>query len=68
MIKREENRLIIPPNIDLIFEDDCMDCPLCEPVVIESDKRYRIGCNIVAICKKAKSMATQKRTKEFPYV
>lgn len=67
-MEREESKLIIPPNIDLIFEDDCQGCTLAEPVVIESGGMYRIGCNIVNICKRAKTQAAQKRTKEFPYV
>lgn len=67
-MRKEEHKLIIPPNIDLLFEDDCIDCSLCEPVVIKDGTRYRIACNIEAICKKAKGMAAQKRTKEYPYV
>ena len=62
------NKIILPPNVDLLFEDDCKGCDMAEPVIIESGSRYRIQCGIVEMCKRAKAQATSKRTKEYPYV
>lgn len=67
-MRKEEHKLIIPPNVDLLFEDDCKGCDMAEPVVLKSGSRYRIQCGIVEICKRAKAQAASKRTKEFPYV
>ena len=62
-----EMDIVIPDNIEVVFEHYCRGCDKCEPAIIEGQK-YRLICINTQICSKARSIAATEKAKEFPFV
>lgn len=69
------NGIIIPVNVEIVFEHFCSDCDKCEPVIIEGilsadgvEKTIqRIRCNNTQICQKVRTIAATEKAKEYPF-
>lgn len=74
-MKVKVNEIIIPANTEIVFEHYCNDCDKCEPVIIESrlfadgveKDMYRVSCNNVQICQKARAIAATEKAREYPF-
>lgn len=69
------NGIIIPVNTEIVFEHYCSDCDKCEPVIIENKLSadgvekiiYRVSCNNVQICQKARAIAATEKARDYPF-
>lgn len=74
-MKVKVNEIVIPDNVEVVFEHYCLDCDKCEPVIIESrlstdgteKEIYRVSCNNVQICQKARAIAATEKAREYPF-
>ncbi len=60
--------IVIPANIEIVFEHFCRDCEVAEPVIIDQEieekVKYRVICNNSQICRKARTMVATEKAKE----
>lgn len=66
------SEMIIPVNVEIVFEHFCRDCTICEPVIIKhvfGDKEIqRVTCNNTQICQKVRTVAATEKAKEYPFI
>lgn len=75
-MKIQKNELVIPDNVEVIFEHYCVDCDKCEPVIIDSEISeeerswvvHRMTCNNTQICQKVRTIAATEKAKGYPFV
>lgn len=61
----------LPKNVEIVFEDYCKDCDICEPVIIErrtDEVINRVTCNNTAICRKVRTIAATEKARMYPFV
>ena len=64
--------MILPNDLEIVFEDYCQDCCASDPVIISREIEFenkqhtirRISCNNISICQKVRSMAAIEEVKE----
>lgn len=75
-MKVKNSDLVIPDNIEIVFEHYCSECDKCEPVIItsriktgeETEEINRVTCNNTQICRKVRTIAATEKAKEYPFV
>lgn len=71
----KSNEIIIPENMEIVFEHFCNDCDQCEPEIktlktvtdAQITDKYRVVCVNSAVCLKARSIAATEKSKEYPF-
>lgn len=63
--------MLIPKNVEIMFESYCGECDMCEPVCLtflKNDKPYqRITCNNTAICVKVREIVAKEKARDYPF-
>ena len=68
--------IVVPENVEIVFEHFCKNCEICEPVVIThevfsgNEKQAvinRISCNNTQICQKVRSISATEKAKDYPF-
>jgi hypothetical protein len=75
-MKIQKNELVIPDNVEVVFEHYCVDCDKSEPVIIDSEISegdkiwtvHRVTCNNTQICQKVRTIAATEKAKGYPFV
>lgn len=66
------NDIIIPANMEIVFEHFCRGCEIAEPVIIDQligeAIVHRVICNNSQICRKVRTIAATEKAKEYPFV
>lgn len=64
--------IVVPTNVEIVFEHFCEDCKVCEPVIIGQQigekLKHRVTCNNSQICRKVRTIAATEKAKEYPFV
>lgn len=64
--------MVVPANMEVVFEHFCRDCEISEPVIIDQligeTIIHRVICNNSQICQKVRTIAATEKAKEYPFV
>ena len=64
--------IVVPANMEIVFEHFCRDCEVAEPVIIDQEiegkVKHRVICNNSQICRKVRTLAATEKAKEYPFV
>ena len=68
--------IIVPDNVEIVFEYYCKGCDRCDPEIITDEAswsvrqavEHRIRCKNTEVCANSRSMAASESAKEYPFV
>lgn len=68
--------MVIPNNVDIVFEHYCEDCLKCETVIIDRTvtedgktvTMQRVTCDNLQICQEARTIAATEKTRDYPFI
>lgn len=68
--------IIIPDNVEVVFEHYCKNCEDAEPVIVDREITengntsvvHRVTCNNTQICQKVRTIVATEKSKGYPFV